>query len=99
MAIDASTRHVAFDTGGPVLGLGEGGPQFDRRGHHDDMRNGQVGPDQRTFGARIPIPFVIGTGGWAIYFHQPAGRFDFAGVERGSFYLQRLHQCDRWYSS
>ncbi len=85
IAIDASTGQVAFEAGAPIFGLGEGGPQFDRRGHHDDMRNGQVGPQQRTFGARIPIPFVIGASGWAIYFHQPAGAFDFTDRQEGKF--------------
>jgi alpha-glucosidase/alpha-D-xyloside xylohydrolase len=85
ITVDASTRIVTFDTPDPVLGIGEGGPQFHRRGHFDDMRNGQIGHDQRTFAARIPIPFVIGTGGWAIYFHQPLGKFDFTANKAGKF--------------
>ena len=42
LVIDKQTGVVSFDiTGGPMLGLGEGGPQFDRRGNKDEMRNGE----------------------------------------------------------
>ena len=76
--IDQETGAVSFSTGGaPVLGMGEGGPQFDRRGHTDRMFSGSSGYNLRTFGSRVPIPWVIATAGWAIYFHQPSGRFDF----------------------
>jgi alpha-glucosidase/alpha-D-xyloside xylohydrolase len=86
LAIDPATGTVSFGTSdGPILGLGEGGPQFDRRGSFQDMRNGQIGHDQRTFGARIPVPFVIGTAGWAIYFHHPGGKFDFSNRESARF--------------
>src|SRR5262245_14856956 len=37
---------------GPLLGLGEGGPQFDRKGSMDRMRNGQGGHQLRTHGGR-----------------------------------------------
>src|SRR5579872_1945854 len=38
--IDAQTAAVSFLTGdSPLLGLGEGGPQFDRRGSTDRMRS------------------------------------------------------------
>ena len=37
LAIDQSSGTVSFDTGNaPLLGLGEGGPQFDRRGSIDE---------------------------------------------------------------
>src|SRR5260370_11097619 len=40
LRIDQQTGAVHFSAGdGPVLGLGEGGPQFDRRGSKDDMRS------------------------------------------------------------
>ncbi len=63
----------------PLFGLGEGGPQFDRRGSTDSMRSGQGGYKLATHGGRVPIPWVIGTSGWAIFFHQPYGAFDFTG--------------------
>lgn len=63
----------------PLFGLGEGGPQFDRRGSTDSMRSGQGGYKLATHGGRVPIPWIIGTSGWAIFFHQPYGTFDFTG--------------------
>ncbi|MGB6459714.1 MAG: TIM-barrel domain-containing protein [Candidatus Acidiferrum sp.] len=79
-SVDEETGLVSFLTGdSPLLGLGEGGPQFDRRGSTDQMRSGQGGYKLATHGGRVPIPWVIGTGGWAIFFHQPFGTFDFTG--------------------
>ncbi len=78
LSADRSTGIVSFATGkSPLLGLGEGGPQFDRRGSVDTMINGQVGYHLETHGGRVPIPWIIGTAGWAIFFHQPFGTFDF----------------------
>ncbi len=80
IAIDRETAVVSFSTGAaPVLGLGEGGPQFDRRGNTERMASGSGGYNLRNFGSRVPIPWLIGTGGWAMYIHQPYGRFDFTG--------------------
>jgi alpha-glucosidase (family GH31 glycosyl hydrolase) len=82
LRIDAETGAVSFPTGGsPLLGLGEGGPQFDRRGSKDRMHSGQGGYQLRTHGGRVPIPWLIGTAGWAMFFHQPFGTFDFTGEE------------------
>ncbi|MGH9343936.1 MAG: TIM-barrel domain-containing protein, partial [Terriglobia bacterium] len=64
---------------GPVLGLGEGGPQFDRRGAAYPMKHGEGVPDMRTDGARMPVPWIIGTEGWALFFHLPLGTFDLTG--------------------
>jgi alpha-glucosidase (family GH31 glycosyl hydrolase) len=66
---------------GPLLGLGEGGPQFDRKGSVDTMRNGQGGFQLATHGTRAPIQWLVGTDGWAMFIHQPYGQFDFTGVE------------------
>ena len=85
-SLDAATGTLAFQTtGGPILGLGEGGPQFDRRGSFDEMKNGQGGYRERTHGARIPIPWIIGAAGWAIFIHHPYGKFDFTAKERALF--------------
>lgn len=82
VAIDRATGVISFATGAsPILGLGEGGPQFDRRGSTDRMASGSGGYNLRTFGSRVPIPWLIGTGGWAFYIEQPFGRFDFTGEE------------------
>jgi alpha-glucosidase (family GH31 glycosyl hydrolase) len=71
---------LSFLTGNaPLLGFGEGGAQFDRRGVADTMRNGQGGYQLRTHGGRVPIQWLIGTEGWAIFIHQPLGAFDLKG--------------------
>jgi alpha-glucosidase (family GH31 glycosyl hydrolase) len=82
LKIDGESGVVSFASGSaPILGLGEGGPQFDRRGSADRMRSGQGGYQLRTHGGRVPIPWLIGTSGWAMFFHQPFGSFDFTGAE------------------
>jgi alpha-glucosidase/alpha-D-xyloside xylohydrolase len=82
LGIDQETGVVSFTTGNaPLVGLGEGGPQFDRRGSADRMRSGQGGYQLRTHGGRVPIQWLIGTAGWAMFIHQPYGTFDFTGPE------------------
>ena len=80
--VDRQTGAVSFDTGdSPLLALGEGGPQFDRRGSVDAMRSGQGGYKLATHGGRVPIPWLISTAGWAMFIHQPFGTFDFTGAQ------------------
>ena len=82
LVVDERTGSVSFKIGdSPVLGMGQGGPQFDRRGNVDQMRNGQGGYRLRTHGGRAAIPWLIGTSGWALFFHQPFGTFDLTGSE------------------
>jgi alpha-glucosidase (family GH31 glycosyl hydrolase) len=82
LTIDRSTGSLSFLTGdSPLLGLGEGGPQFDRRGSTHSMRSGQGGYKLATHGGRVPIPWLISTAGWAMFIHQPFGTFDFTGTE------------------
>jgi alpha-glucosidase (family GH31 glycosyl hydrolase) len=82
LSVDRATGVVSFATGeSPLLGLGEGGPQFDRRGAVDTMISGQGGYQLETHGGRVPVPWLIGTAGWAIFFHQPFGTFDFTGPQ------------------
>jgi alpha-glucosidase (family GH31 glycosyl hydrolase) len=77
LAWDDKTGALSFLTGNsPLFGLGEGGRQFDRRGSIDFMRNGQAGYQLATHGGRVPVPWIIGTSGWAMFFHQPFGTFD-----------------------
>ncbi len=79
---DPGTGVVTFDaSSSPLLGMGEGGPQFDRRGSTDRMVSGQGGYRLATHGGRVPIPWLISTAGWAIFFHQPFGTFDFTGEQ------------------
>jgi alpha-glucosidase/alpha-D-xyloside xylohydrolase len=80
LRIDQQTGSMTFLLGDkPLLGLGEGGPQFDRRGSTDQMRSGQGGYRLRTHGGRVPIQWLIGTNGWAMFIHRPLGAFDFRG--------------------
>jgi alpha-glucosidase (family GH31 glycosyl hydrolase) len=82
LRIDPQTGVMTFALGdGPILGLGEGGPQFDRRGSADRMRSGQGGYQLRTHGGRVPVPWLIGTSGWAMFVHHPFGTFDFTGPD------------------
>ena len=79
---DENAGLLSFLNGSsPLLGLGEGGPQFDRRGSTDSMRSGQGAYKLATHGGRVPIPWIISTSGWAIFFHQPYGTFDFTGPQ------------------
>ena len=61
----------------PVYGMGPGAHPMDRRGVKDIMRNG-AGDNLRIFGARNPIPWLMGKG-WGLYFHEPGGQFDLSG--------------------
>jgi len=82
LGCDPVNGHISFQTGDrPVFGLGQGGPQFDRRGSVDRMLSGQGGYQLRTHGAKVPIQFVIGTSGWAMFVHHPWGAFDLTGKE------------------
>ena len=87
--------EIRFALGkGPLLGLGQGGRQFDRRGGAFPLVNGQgegvTSVDMRAPGARAPhyefdlahegarvtIPWIVSTDGWAIFFHRPYGAID-----------------------
>jgi alpha-glucosidase/alpha-D-xyloside xylohydrolase len=82
LAWSDNTGELTFLTGvSPLLGLGEGGGQFDRRGSVDMMGNGQGGYKLITHGARVAIPWIVGTSGWAMFFHHPFGMFDLTGPE------------------
>ena len=82
LKLDPDTGVVSFAAGTvPLLALGEGGPQFDRRGANIPSRSGQGGFQLRTYGGRVPIQWLIGTGGWALFVHVPYGSFDLTGAE------------------
>lgn len=82
LKLDTATGKLTFLLGdAPLLGLGQGGPQFDRRGTIDPMGSGQGAYRLATHGARVPIQFAIGTAGGAMYIHQPLGVFDLTGKE------------------
>src|SRR4029453_10666906 len=83
LTLDAERPDITFLLGnGPLLGFGEGGPQFDRKGSVDKMRNGQGGYQLRTHGGRVPIQWLIGTAeGWGLFIHHPFGTFDLSGTQ------------------
>jgi alpha-glucosidase (family GH31 glycosyl hydrolase) len=82
LRVDEATGALTFSLGGEhLLGLGEGGPQFDRRGTIDRMRSGQGGYQLRTHGGRVPVQWLVATSGWALFIHQPYGAFDLSGDE------------------
>ncbi len=82
LKINAESGNLNFNLGtGPLLGLGQGGPQFDRRGSIDHMVSGQRGYELSTHGSRVPIQLLIGTAGWGMYVHRPLGAFDLSGEE------------------
>lgn len=94
LTLDAAAPGMSFLLPkGPLLGLGEGGIQFDKKGSTDQMRNGQVtsqadGYRLAIHGTRAPIQWLIGTSdGWAMFIDQPYGAFDFKGPE-GKFLPQ-----------
>src|SRR3989454_4485542 len=80
----ATSAGVAFRTDAPVLGLGEGAQQFDRRGALYPMEPGWGAWNRSVLGSVVPSPFVIGTEGWAIFAHRPEGQFDLR-ESRGRF--------------
>ena len=98
LTLSADTPGLSFLLPkGPLLGLGEGGVQFDRKGAIDPMPNGQASPPNSgyrlsTHGTRAPIQWLIGaTDGWAMFIHQPYGQLDFSGAE-GKFSMRPPRQ-------
>ena len=82
LSFDEKGRGVTFRRGSePVLGLGGGGAQFDRRGSFDAMNNGHCPGEYQIFGSRVPIPFLIGTEGWGLFLHRPFQRASTCGPE------------------
>jgi alpha-glucosidase/alpha-D-xyloside xylohydrolase len=83
LSFEEEAGVVRFRIGdGPVLGLGSGGMRFDRRKTFDAMKNGHRAGEFPIFGSRIPIPFLIGTDGWGLFFHRPyRGSFDLRDAE------------------
>jgi alpha-glucosidase/alpha-D-xyloside xylohydrolase len=96
--IQAVTFHddgtLSFKTGGgPILGMGEGGPlprgdfrtlavEFDRRGRFHEMRPRW---QSDAYGSRNPVALMIGTEGWGLFIATPWGEVDLRGADRGVF--------------
>ena len=83
LTIGLADGGVLFRTQGKIFGLGEGGPQFDRSGQTYSMRNGEEVRDLAVNGARLPIPWIVSTAGWALFFNAPIGSLDLSGQLTG----------------
>ncbi len=80
--VDRDSGAVTFAIGSaPIFGLGQGGPQFDRRGHVYSPRNDHGAYRLALYGGRMPVPWLISASGWALFFHQPPGTIDLSGTE------------------
>lgn len=71
-----SDGSVRFRATAPVLGMGEGAKQFDRRSVAYTMRDGWGAFNLPLYGSWVAVPLLIGTGGWAMFIHEPRGQFD-----------------------
>jgi alpha-glucosidase (family GH31 glycosyl hydrolase) len=81
IGFDVDSTNIHFSLDGAVFGLGEGAHPFDRRGTRENLVNGQIPPDYRTFGARVQMPWIISPIGWGIFIGQPQGTFEFTQNE------------------
>jgi alpha-glucosidase (family GH31 glycosyl hydrolase) len=76
LAFDSADGTMTFRAQAPVLGMGEGAQQFDRRGARYTMRDGWGAWERPTHGSWVAVPFLVGTDGWAMLVHHPLGEFD-----------------------
>ncbi len=84
LQIDEGDGSIQFPLGsGPVFGLGEGGPQFDRKGESYPMKSSQEAYNKPYFGGRMPVPWLL-SDGWALFLHDPQGSIELDG-SRGHF--------------
>ena len=81
LSFDANGDTFSFRTDAPVLGMGEGAQQFDRRGAKYTMRDGWGAWERPTHGSWVAAPFLVGTNGWALLVHHPIGEFDLRDPE------------------
>ena len=96
ISFNENSGNVKFLMGkGPLLGLGGGGISFDRRGTFDEMESGESPvTETQVFGHRLPVPFLISTEGWSLFFHTPyKAAFDLRTGETGSF-IPHAHSKD-----
>src|SRR5262249_12999701 len=76
LAFPGADGSVRFRVGAPVLGMGEGAKQFDRRGALYSFRDGWGAWNLPVYGSWVAVPLLIGTDGWALFVHHPRGQFD-----------------------
>ncbi len=87
ISLGDANGKVSFYTGTqPLLGLGGGGQNFDRRGTYDEMQAGVPTNEMQMYGSRLPVPLLIGTEGWSLFFHLPyRAAFDLRSGTTGFF--------------
>jgi len=94
LTINSEGKGISFPLGkSRIFGLGHGYKQHpDRRGASYDLRvNGQVPGIIGQHSATSPTGYVIGSEGWALFFHQPwKGTIDLTG-DQGVFSVPALH--------
>ncbi len=94
LTVDPEGKGISFPLGkSRIFGLGHGYKQHpDRRGASYDLRvNGQVPGIIGQYSATSPTGYVIGSEGWALFFHQPwKGTIDLTG-DQGVFSVPALH--------
>ena len=95
-------QHIVFEESGemsfvagshPILGMGEGGPEFGRNWRSSEIefdRRGRVHAmrprwQANAYGSRNPVGLLIGTDGWAMWVATPWGEFDLTDKEHGRF--------------
>jgi alpha-glucosidase/alpha-D-xyloside xylohydrolase len=76
LAFAESDGTMKFRAAAPVLGMGEGAKQFDRRGELYSFKDGWGAWNLAIYGSWVAVPFLIGTDGWALFVHHPRGQFD-----------------------
>jgi alpha-glucosidase/alpha-D-xyloside xylohydrolase len=81
LRFDDDGGKISFRAAAPVLGMGEGAQQLDRRGAKYTMRDGWGAWERPTHGSWVAVPFLIGTDGWALFIHHPLGEFDLRVAE------------------
>lgn len=96
LSIDEEGK-IAFPLGkSHIFGMGHGYQKhLDRRGENYDLRvNGQVLEIIQNGSATSPTPYVIGSEGWALFFHQPwKANIDLRG-EEGVFSVPALYPAE-----
>lgn len=81
LTFDGDDGSMSFRAEAPVLGMGEGAKQFDRRGAQYTMKDGWGAWERPVLGSWVATPFLIGTDGWALLVHHPQGEFDLREAE------------------
>lgn len=95
IVFEDSGRFSFIVNDAPILGMGEGGPrperganwrslpiEFDRRGRYHNM---QPRWQAEAYGSRNPVPFLIGTDGWALFVSAPWVQVDLTKKDKGTF--------------